>query len=709
MKRALSLFLSAVICLALFAGAPFSALFARADDENIALGKTVTVSDGSNPYAVPQNLTDGNNATLCSSANFFATEEECQPLSFTVDLDAVYAIDEVSFLTRFDGYNKGCPYDFTIEIWTGEEWVTVVTETDFLTANPLGSGDYDVFTFEAVEGYRIRITATDYGPEFQMIDGVDTPYYYFQLMELKACGEKTGELPPVVERPNIAKYRPVKVSGGENPYGPPEYLTDEDNTTLCSSVAYPACRPVSFTILLDAMYDIDEVSFLTRNIGHNVGNPLDFTIDIWNGEKWVNVVTETDFLTANPLGSGEYDVFSFEPVNGSRIRITATKYTPEGTDYYFQLMEMKAAGTKTGELPEIKTPSGRTNIAEYMPVTVSDGANEKGLPGSLTDGDTTTACLSGGSYDICVPLAFTIDLDAMYAIDEVSFLTGGAGAPKNFRIDIWNGEKWICVASETDFVTAGGENRYDVFTFKAVEGCRVRLVATSYDADAAAEAGHSLKLMEMMIAGEKTGELPADSAGPEPVNVAAGKPVTVSDGENEYGPPEHLTDGDESTFCSSKEGYADYGPLSFTIDLEGTYTIGEVSFLTRNIGYTVGNPLDFTIDIWDGKVWNTVVARKDYVTANHAGGNVYDVFTFPEMTGSRVRITATRYTPDDGEKLPMLQLMEMRVMTGDAVEGIPETGRTFSVVPPLVAGAVAMLAVLLSAGPLYTRIKRRAR
>lgn len=389
MKRALSLFLSAVICLALFAGAPFSALFARADDENIALGKTVTVSDGSNPYAVPQNLTDGNNATLCSSANFFATEEECQPISFTVDLDAVYAIDEVSFLTRFDGYNKGCPYDFTIEIWTGEEWVTV--------------------------------------------------------------------------------------------------------------------------------------------------------------------------------------------------------------------------------------------------------------------------------------------------------------------------------ASETDFITAGGENRYDVFTFKAVEGCRVRLVATSYDADAAAEAGHSLKLMEMMIAGEKTGELPADSAGSEPVNVAAGKPATVSDGENEYGPPEHLTDGDESTFCSSKEGYADYGPLSFTIDLEGTYTIGEVSFLTRNIGYTVGNPLDFTIDIWDGKAWNTVVARKDYVTANHAGGNVYDVFTFPEMTGSRVRITATRYTPDDGEKLPMLQLMEMRVMTGDAVEGIPETGRTFSVVPPLVAGAVAMLAVLLSAGPLYTRIKRRAR
>ena len=238
MKRALSLFLSAVICLALFAGAPFSALFARADDENIALGKTVTVSDGSNPYAVPQNLTDGNNATLCSSANFFATEEECQPISFTVDLDAVYAIDEVSFLTRFDGYNKGCPYDFTIEIWTGEEWVTVVTETDFLTANPLGSGDYDVFTFEAVEGYRIRITATKYGPEFAKVDGVDVPSYYFQLMELKACGEKTGELPPPPQRPNIAAGEEVTVSDGSNPYAVPQNLTDGNDATLCSSANF---------------------------------------------------------------------------------------------------------------------------------------------------------------------------------------------------------------------------------------------------------------------------------------------------------------------------------------------------------------------------------------------------------------------------------------------------------------------------------------
>ena len=480
---------------------------AGAASVNVASGKPVTVSDGVNPYGEPANLTDGDPNTICSCKTYY---EECVPLSFTIDLQETFAIEEIAFLTRNIGANTCQPLDFTIDVWNGSDWQTVVNVINFGTKNWDNSGTFDHFPLNtAVNGSKVRLTATKYEKNIADGDGL----YALQLMEMQVFG---GE--PLTENTNICLGKDVTVSDGYHPYGPPANLTDGDKTTICSSVdGYDECVPLSFTIHLGGTYDIDEVAFLTRHIGRSICCPKTFTIDIWNGSEWQTVVDQQNYITKNSDGSGTYDTFPLSSsVRGSFIRITATDYeldpTEDVTNYRFQLMEFRASGEMvpnvTLDYPIIEREVGE-NIAQGAYATASSADSEWGY----TADKAIDGRLSSEFRTLPVEKAdntawIELDLGDYYDVSEIilrpAFLADGF--PRDFTIQVKGEGDWTEIASHTDYPQPFSCSD-QVFTFETMPVKKVRIEATELTAS---YKGYALAFSEILVYEKPSGQVTPD-------------------------------------------------------------------------------------------------------------------------------------------------------------------------------------------------------
>ena len=67
------------------------------------------------------------------------------------------------------------------------------------------------------------------------------------------------------------------------------------------------------------------------------GFPLDFTIQTWDGKRWIDQVTQKDYT---PQKSGPHE-FAFAPTTTDRIRVVGTKLRFVRGEYVFQLAEIE--------------------------------------------------------------------------------------------------------------------------------------------------------------------------------------------------------------------------------------------------------------------------------------------------------------------------------------------------------------------------------
>ena len=130
-----------------------------------------------------------------------------------------YTLHEISLYLR---QGICIPKAFTIDVWNGSEWQTVVNQQNYITKNSDGSGTYDTFPLSSsVRGSFIRITATDY----ELDPTEDVTNYRFQLMEFRASGEMVPNVTldyPIIEREvgeNIAQGAYATASSADSEWG----------------------------------------------------------------------------------------------------------------------------------------------------------------------------------------------------------------------------------------------------------------------------------------------------------------------------------------------------------------------------------------------------------------------------------------------------------------------------------------------------------
>jgi endoglucanase len=289
--------------------------FGTVTAQNIALGKTVTVSsieasDLAGSYAV-----DGNTATRWASA------ENVDPQWITVDLGAIYNISQVNILWEA-AYAK----NFLVQVSSDNaNWTTLKD----VQANTSLSNNYPGLT---ATGRYVRIYGTVRGTQ-----------YGYSIYELQVYGTVAGS------SDNIALNKTVTVSGTEAPGLDGSNAVDGNGTSRWASTMY--VDPQWITVDLGRNYNISRVK-----IAWEAAYAKNFLVQVSSDNTtWItlkdvagNTSVTNDFTGL--AGAGRY------------VRIYGTA---RGTEYGYSIYELQVYGTAATSITALKP--GATTAAALSP------------------------------------------------------------------------------------------------------------------------------------------------------------------------------------------------------------------------------------------------------------------------------------------------------------------------------------------------------
>lgn len=325
--------------------------FAAAEStlDNVLLDKSVYTSDGGDRYAVaiddwvthPSGLTNGTLEEPIAATRFYTRQfNEGESASFYVDMAGEYAIHEISFYLR---QGICIPRAFTIDIWDGSAWQIVVQETNFVSA--IDRGQWDVFPLATpVTGTWLRICCTELGTEGNR--------YGMHILEMRAQGERIagGEdlaLPP--EFANKEEYRALEVQELKTTSASylfnyrPQFLTDKNRKSVYSSILTDTPDVVQ-EMEMTVHGLVNEIIMVPTDDGS--GFPVDFYIDVWNGQEWVTVVDETGYKTP---ANGLPQIFPVDSIFVDKAVLTVTRQGNIYGRYGVRLKELEFGRWKSGE------------------------------------------------------------------------------------------------------------------------------------------------------------------------------------------------------------------------------------------------------------------------------------------------------------------------------------------------------------------------
>lgn len=305
--------------------------------KNVALNKSVYASDMVGEWGSPFFLTDNSFGTGFVSGFVEETENEKY---FMVNLFDVYEVNKVVLYPWIEkGVLKGFPIDFEIRVGTGVvgniQWKTVKKVQNYSVGTATKTEEAaQTFTFDSTQCQWIGIFASELGK-------CDDAYALMAYeMQVYGNGEKIKE----GSGDNYCYRKPASASDSLEEFGFFQtFLTDGAvNSCYSSNEVGDENIPISIEIDLKEKTTLQSVRLMPRDVesGYN-GFPVDFTISIWNGKKWVEVVNKTDY----PVPTSEFQVFNFEATKGSKIKLNVTKLgaTPSGNGVYaLQLAEIEA-------------------------------------------------------------------------------------------------------------------------------------------------------------------------------------------------------------------------------------------------------------------------------------------------------------------------------------------------------------------------------
>ena len=591
-----------------------------------------------------------------------------------IELSGAFAVTGIDLYSLLDGL--GCPTEFKILAYVGEEWKEVVAGTTsdlkLYTAEKTSVAKY---TFEAVECSQLRITTKTLG------DGGDG--YYFELREVEVYGkpivDKTQKLEIATATTNItntwaegAGYGIANAYDGNRDGN--QFMSKAHNAPTLTEDAYVDISLSNLSLVsgMDLYALLDGLGF-----------PTEYKILAYVGEQWKEVATGTtaDFETYT-AGKTSVAKYTFEEVESSYLRIVTRNLGKHDAQYFFELREVEVFGTPT-DLPPNMPPEGNppsgdggnppnipgdTRINAALNGTVQMNCPDWALrafgPDRLVDGikaPNNMATVPGYKDPNTTETITVLFKDGAYAIDQISLVpcvltdSPRSSFPIDFVVSVWNGSKWVQVAEKTGYQNDGSTLE---LKFSSVVCNAVRVTATKLG-EADKDGEYTMRFSEIEALGNKSSKTlakPTVTTGGSTTtntttssridhskNIALNCPVKASSDLALYNAGvAHINDGNEKTFfASDNKQYVEGEPQWVEINLLKNYSINKVVLFARNNAW--GFPYDFTISVFYDGVWTDVVVKKNF-EANETSGliEMYE-FSFPAIVGNKIRLSSSNF------------------------------------------------------------------
>lgn len=379
--------------------------------------------------------------------------------------------------------SRGCPEDFTVEIFDGNEWKVVASETGYVYNSTNATTKRYRVHFEATLCTAIKLKATKLGAA----DGK----FALQVSEIEAYG---GVVTPLT----IDGTAQTEIASWHNSTA--SMLNDgkfSDYTVSNTTSVAETQKTATVTFKNNKFYLIDTVGAVWRS--NLKGMPTDFEIQVFDGADWVTVASEKGYTCES--GAKAYYNKAITPVMGNAVRLVANKLGLDGSNYVLEFTELQAWG-----VPYKNLAAGR--------VPQADAAHHQSWGGALTlltDGDFSKNVTFQTSSTPDAERIVTVNLasGAIHNIDAVNIRFQGStkGCPVDFTVEAYNGNKWVAIAGETGFTYPAG-GLYTVKTENAF-GTAVRLVVTKLGVF---DNTYSLGINEIEIYGGLANYISADNA-----------------------------------------------------------------------------------------------------------------------------------------------------------------------------------------------------
>jgi len=451
--------------------------------DNLALSSNGSVAE---METMPFLLTQGYSAAYLNDGNYnwtstdYAAQSDVKEAVVYFPGTNKFSVTDIVIAWRD---SRGCPEDFTVEIFDGSEWKVVASETEYTynSAN-ITTKRYRVH-FEATLCTAVKIKATKLGAA----DGK----FALQVGEIEAYG---GVVTPLT----INGTAQTEIASWHNSTA--SMLNDgkfSDYTVSETTSVAETQKTATVTFNNNKFYLIDTVGAVWRS--NLKGMPTDFDIQVFDGGDWVTVASEKDYTCES--GAKAYYNKAITPVMGNAVRLVANKLGLDGTNYVLEFTELQAWGVPYKNLAKGRVP--QADATHYQ--------SWGGALTLLTDGDFSKNVTFQTSSTADAERIVTVNLagGAIHNIDAVNIQFQGSnkGCPVDFKLEAYNGNKWVAIASETGFTYPTG-GLYTVKTENAF-GTAVRLVVTKlgvYDDT------YSLGINEIEIYGGLANYISADNA-----------------------------------------------------------------------------------------------------------------------------------------------------------------------------------------------------
>lgn len=431
-----------------------------------------------------ERLYDGNRTDgyYMSKAYTSATPKEAAYVDIV--LSGKTSVTRVDVYTLANGSTvREFPESFTVSAWMGNTWEPIATgyqkDLQVYATNILKGS----VAFDTVITDKLRITASTLG-----VGGDGN--YYFNMRELEVYGRSnilhdTDSVEAETEGWSSLNYGPQKLVDAKIASG--NFYTSAYEET--------ADTTKEVTIHFDDTYRLDGVNLFPRleNGSYKCGFPVDFTISVrLKSGIWKQVYQATD-VVADSYGK----TFSFSPESCTAVKLSVTKLSlvDGGPKYALQLAEIEALGTKNLVLDADIAAEHPEWATAFMPFKMNDGMDE----------NLYTSTYSTKENEV---KTVYITMDHAYSVNRIwltpRVLNGVVyGFPVDFTIDLWDGEAWRNVVSETGFTTPGATDTVDFYFDDVI--CRgLRLTVTKLGASDSATEPYVLQMGEIDVFGTDT-------------------------------------------------------------------------------------------------------------------------------------------------------------------------------------------------------------
>ena len=320
-KRWLSLLLAAAMIISYLPGHVHAA-----GNENLAYGKTVTVSNTENDNYVGSNIVDGDRS---ADSHWGTAQGKAAGEWAEIDLGEATPIKQIDIYFERSDADQNI-LSFKVEIYASGAYETVYTK------NARASQLESIVLQEPKQAEKVKITVLE-------ADGGSMGWVNVGISEVEIFG--AGYVDPSDASRDIPLHA-LTVSAGDcetaggSTEGPAELVLDQYESTLWHTDWHGTSRENHWIqFMLSEEYLVDGLRYLPRQSGGSNGTILDYDIQVSNDGSEFNTVTSGTWAN-----NQNWKIATFNGVQAKYVRLVAKNAVTDNTYVFASAAEIRLTG-----------------------------------------------------------------------------------------------------------------------------------------------------------------------------------------------------------------------------------------------------------------------------------------------------------------------------------------------------------------------------